>query len=398
MTAMGQAGPKYTLCPYLGLEDDNSLRHAYPSQGNHCYAEGRGRRASRSVPFDVQGELCLTKQFTQCATYLRIALGEAGRLPTLGIRDYFDFFGLQEEPFSIVPMPRYLYYTPGQLAALQGLQHLVEARQGLGILYGPIGTGKTVLCRTFYSRLKADPKYSVAYLPTPGHRSEFALLQGILPQFEVTVRARSRRELERRLLNHLVQEVIEKDHTVVLMIDEAQTLRSRQLELVRKLLNYQTSDTQLLQVVLSGQMDLVERLRRWAPALIDRAVVEYTLEPMTPADVTAMIQDRLSKAGREEALFTPAATRLVYERARGYPRRVIVICIRSMWLAYRERMRRIDAPLVQRAVDGILADAPDEILPRGGSGLFPDVESVVSASHSLGDWLRHLPLLSRFLD
>ena len=197
-------------------------------------------------------------------------------------------------------------------------------------------------------------------------------------------------------LNYLVREVIENEHTVVHLIDEAQTLRSRLLELVRKLLNYQTSDKQLLQVVLSGQMDLAKRLRRWAPALRDRVVVEYTLEPMTPADVTAMIQERLARAGREDPLFTPAATRLVYERSQGYPRRVIVICIRSMWLAYRERVRRIDAPLVQRAVDGIRADAPDDLLPADAATWVPGVESVVSAGRSLGDWLRRLPLLNRF--
>jgi type II secretory pathway predicted ATPase ExeA len=398
MTDARQSSSKLILCSHLGLASDETLCHAYPSLENHCYAEGLGRRASRSIPIDVQGELCLTEQFTQCPTYLRATLGQAGRLPLFGIRNYFDFFGLREEPFSIVPMPRYLYYTPNQLAVLQGLQHLVEARQGLGILYGPIGTGKTVLCRTFCDRLSADSRYTVVFLATPGYRSEFAMLQGILHRLQVPTRARSQRDLERRLLGYLVREVIENERTVVLVIDEAQTLRARLLELVRKLLNYQTSDTQLLQVVMSGQMELVKRMRRWAPALRDRAVVEYTLEPMTPDDVAAMIQDRLARAGREEALFTTAATRLVYERSRGYPRRAIVICIRSMWLAYQERVRRIDAPLVQRAVDGILADAPDEILPEGGGGLFPGVEGVVSAGRSLGDWIRRLPLLNRILD
>jgi len=396
MTDVHPTSSRLITCPHLGLGFDATLCHAYPSLENYCYAEGRGRQASRPIPTDVQGGLCLTQQFTQCPTYLRATLSQAGRLPPLGLRNYFDFFGLREEPFSIVPMPRYLYYTPGQLAALQGLQHLVEAQQGLGVLYGPIGTGKTVLCRTFCERLGADPRYTVVFLPTPNYRSEFALLQGILSLLQVPTRARSQRDLERRLLNYLVREVIENEHTVVLLIDEAQTLRSRLLELVRKLLNYQTSDKQLLQVVLSGQMDLAKRLRRWAPALRDRVVVEYTLEPMTPADVTAMIQERLARAGREDPLFTPAATRLVYERSQGYPRRVIVICIRSMWLAYRERVRRIDAPLVQRAVDGIRADAPDDLLPADAATWVPGVESVVSAGRSLGDWLRRLPLLNRF--
>ncbi len=382
---------KLTLCPHLGLRADETLRHAYPSLENCCYAESTDRTDGRLIPVDVQGELCLTEQFTQCATYLRTSLSQAGRLPSLGLRNYLDFFGLREEPFSIVPMPRYLYYTTSQMAALQGLQYLVEARQGLGALYGPIGTGKTVLCRTLCDRLSTDPRYKVVFLPTPDYRSEFALLQAILAPLQVPTEARSQRTLEVRLLETLVREVIDHERTVVLIIDEAQTLRPRLLELVRRLLNYQTQETQLLQIILSGQMDLAGRLRRWAPALRDRVVIEHTLEPMAPSDVAAMIQERLAKAGREDLLFTPAATRLIYERSQGYPRRVIVICIRAMWLAYQERVRRIDAPLVQRAVDGIRADAPDELMPDAG---WP---GVAAASRSLRAWLRGLPLLRRFI-
>jgi type II secretory pathway predicted ATPase ExeA len=350
-------------CPHLGVPGDREVRYGYPNILNVCYTAQAVWSEFEPVELAHQRQFCLTQDHLLCPIYLRQAAaverrGHRGRAPT-----FLEFFGLHEEPFSIVPQPRYLCESQSQQEAHQGLRWLIDRRQGLGLLFGPVGTGKTLLCQTLFQELSSDPQYAAALLLTPSQRSEYALMADVLDCWKAkTQRRRSLRDLETAAHHFLLRTVLGRRKTAVLIVDEAQTLSVRLLHQVCKLLNWQDEGQQLLQVILAGQPSLQGKLRR-VPALRDRAVIECTLTAMTPADVRMMITERLRRAGRQADLFTPGAVQLIQQQAGGMPRRVTILCLLSMWRAYQDGKRTISADValaaIERAGHGGLFGLPD---------------------------------------
>ncbi|MGD8397982.1 MAG: AAA family ATPase [Anaerolineae bacterium] len=303
------------------------------------------------VGLEHQQQYCLTEEHPLCPVYLRRALDakdDGGQLPR---QPFLEFFELHEEPFSIVPQPRFLCESRAQQQAHAGLRWLVDRRHGLGLLYGRVGTGKTLLCRTLADELGASKHHIVALMLTPSQRTEYAFMTDLLAAWEVEPdRHRSLQDLEAAALDYLMQTVFEREKTVVLIVDEAQTLPRRVLQQVCKLLNWQDRETQMLQVILAGQPSLQAHLTR-VPALRDRAIIEFSLDAMTPIDVHRMVRERLRRAGRQGDLFAPSAVQLIYQRAGGMPRRVTILCLLSMWFAYRQGTKYITQDVVQTVID-----------------------------------------------
>jgi type II secretory pathway predicted ATPase ExeA len=339
------------LCPHLGAPGDKETRYLWPNILNVCYADQAGWAKFRPVELTHQGQFCLTRDHVLCPVYLRLVAavrreGRPGRVQT-----HLEFFGLREEPFSIVPQPLLLCESQSQRQAHTGLRWLIDHRQGLGLLLGSVGTGKTLLCHALFEELNLNPQYVTALLLTPSQHSEYALMADLLACWKVKPqRRRSLRNLETAAHHFLAQIVLSRRKTAVLIVDEAQTLSTKQLQQVCKLLNWQDEGQQLLQVILAGQPSLQARLGR-VPALRDRAVVEFALTPMTLGDMQQMISERLRRAGRRGDLFAPSALQLIYQHTGGMPRRVTILCLQCLWLAYQEGVRHISGEVVQAVVE-----------------------------------------------
>jgi type II secretory pathway predicted ATPase ExeA len=298
-----------------------------------------------------QHQFCLGDFHVLCSIYLRQAAGEHGSRQPRWAQTYREFFGLDMEPFSIVPQPGLLCESHSQRRAHKSLRWLVDRRQGLGVLLGPVGTGKTLLCHALSEELSVGAKHAIALLLTPSHRTEYALMTDVLKGWQVTPEhKRSLRDLEQAAHRFLLNTAIQQRQTAVLIIDEAQTLTRKQLLQICKLLNWQDGGEQLLQVILAGQPSLQGKLER-VPALRDRIVIRFTLTPMTLVDTERMIRERLLRSGRRKELFAPGAVRLVHQYSGGMPRRATILCLCSMWLAYQEGTRYISAEVVRTAID-----------------------------------------------
>lgn len=253
-----------------------------------------------------------------------------------------------EMPFSLTPNPRYLYVGNQHRSAIAKSLYLVEHRQGLTVVFGDVGMGKTTVGRhLLHHFLDYSEKFVVAYLPNPSYPSEHQFLVSICAEFGITP-ARSKQATLAKL-NDFFTEAYQAGRIVVVLIDEAQLLKGPQFELLRQLLNFETDDHKLVQIVLFGQNELRTKLKP-KRALCSRIVTRSTLEPLDMADTEGMVKFRLQVAGHDPNLFTPGAIQRIYEASGGVPRDVNKICLSAFTLASFSGEVSIDADLIDAAV------------------------------------------------
>lgn len=239
-------------------------------------------------------------------------------------------YGLQQTPFSVSPDPKFLYQTPQHRKALAQIRFTVDDRQGLAVLYGDVGMGKSTLVRKLYDLYRSDDSYETILLTNPDPTSALQLLKRITDACGLP-RKRSRLDQMQELEAYLIERYRAGKNTV-LLIDEAQLLRGEQFELIRQLTNFESSSAKLVQIVLAGQNNLRGKLRL-KKALLSRAVTVMTLDPLTTDETQAMIEYRLSVAGRLEPLFELDAMKAVYRISKGVPRDIIKLCRASLTTA-----------------------------------------------------------------
>jgi len=268
--------------------------------------------------------------------------------------DYLSYFGLNEPPFLIAPNPRFLYMSAQHKAALAKVVAKLQTRQGLSLVYGAAGTGKTTVARWLHDRLNDDPSglYVARTLYNPAFRRDNQLLRVILREFGVMDLARTFEGNLALLQEYLHEQGVNEDRTVVLIIDEANLLPAALLEFLRQLLNFENNEFKLVQIVLVGTDDLRDKVRR-KPALASRARSVSTLEPFDQDELGHMISYRLSVAGRERPLFTPAALHALYRYSDGIPRVAINLCEYALDAAYSAQAPMVDGEHVTLATQEI---------------------------------------------
>ena len=254
-----------------------------------------------------------------------------------------DRYGLTQTPFSVSPDPKFLYQTPQHKRALAQIRFTVQDRQGLAVLYGDVGMGKSTLVRKLYDLYRADDAYETILLTNPDPTSALQLLKRITDACELP-RKRSRLDQMQELEAYLVDRYRAGKNTV-LLIDEAQLLRGEQFELIRQLTNFESSSAKLVQIVLAGQNNLRAKLRL-KKALLSRAVTVMTLDPLTLDETQSMIEHRVGVAGRPEQLFEPDAIREVYRVSKGVPREIIKLCRAALTTAAINDLDTVPADVV----------------------------------------------------
>ena len=167
---------------------------------------------------------------------------------------YESFFGLQEGPFSISPDPRFFFLSSQHKEALAKCKYAVQQRMGLAVIYGDVGTGKTTVARRLFQAFNEDPTHQTAMIISPGLKTENALLREIMKEFGVPTKKAFADS--RAMFRAFLVDQYKNGKTVVLMIDEAQTIRSANFELIRTLLNFETDRQKLLIIILRGQTAL----------------------------------------------------------------------------------------------------------------------------------------------
>ena len=278
---------------------------------------------------------------------------------------YEDYYGFTEKPFSLTPDPKYLFKSASHASAFELLQYAIRRREGFVVITGDIGTGKTTLCRALLEQ--TDRKTFTALVLNP-FIAEDDLLRLILQEFGVVSRDQMRRG---RLAGVTKQELIEALNEfllslqsigaqALLIIDEAQNLPLQVLEQIRILSNLETEKDKLLQIVLVGQSNLKDLLRRPELRQLDQRVsIRYDLKPLSADETSAYVQHRLAVAGGGAAVtFLPKALARVHQFTGGIPRLINLLCDRALLTAYSSHTNRVTADLVATAAGSLELERP----------------------------------------
>ncbi len=240
---------------------------------------------------------------------------------------YYKVLNLEKEPFSTSPDPAFFYRSQSHDSALKRLEITIRLRRGLSLVLGDVGTGKTTLSRTVVQTFQGDDNFIFHMILDPSYKTEFQFLFSLIKMFGMKPEFRSTLDYKVAIEKYLFQKGVDENKTIVLLIDEGQKLNANQLELLRILLNYETNEYKLLQLVILSQMELLPRLRK-VRNFMDRIALKYIINPLDELETKEMITFRLKQAGYNGSapLFTDEAMKLIYERTQGYPRRIALLC------------------------------------------------------------------------
>jgi general secretion pathway protein A len=256
--------------------------------------------------------------------------------------------GLVEAPFSLSPDPRYFYVSLQHKATLAKVTYTTEQRQGLSVIFGDVGVGKTTVARRLYQIYRDRTDYFTAYIPTPLFPSDFQFLKSICAEFDI--RPKRSKLLQLAVFEEFLISAFEQEKNVLLIIDESQGLIGPQFELIRQLLNFETNTQKLIQVVLIGQNELRNKLRL-KRALASRIATRSTLEPLHFDDTRSMINFRVMVAGRQYPLFTDDALARIYDYSRGMPRDICVLGLNILPAAIVNQVSVVDGALIDQVIE-----------------------------------------------
>jgi len=269
---------------------------------------------------------------------------------------YLNFYGFREKPFNLTPDPRFVFLSKNHREAFAHLLYGIDNRTGFIALTGEVGSGKTTVLRSLLSQLDAE-HYRTALIFNPC-LSPSELLQSINREFGIPAHTSNISDLLDALNTFLLQQKVE-GHIVVLAIDEVQNLETKVLEQIRLISNLETDREKLIQIVLSGQPEFVQILKKKEMRqLSQRITVQYHLKPMDFDDTVRYIDHRLEVAGgRGGVIFTRTALKRIYRYSRGLPRLINAACDRALLAGYAKDKAVINSWIASAGINDMRTNA-----------------------------------------
>ena len=275
---------------------------------------------------------------------------------------YKEFFNLKEYPFSLTPDPKFIVFTPSYNELLASLYYGIEMAKGLIVLTGEVGTGKSTALRWIIRRL--DSSVVAAYIVNP-HLSIEEFYHHVSEMLDIKEWAN-----KTELLTEMAK-VLEDRHRrglrTVLIVDEAHELSDEVLEEIRLLLNFESDNAKHLQIVLTGQPELREKLRKSnLRQLKQRIALRCEMPALTNVqEVRRYITERLFIGGSKQPnIFSPYAIDFIFQCSEGIPRLINNLCDNAMIAAYAAGEQVIGRSVVEAVAENLdLLPDKDGILP-----------------------------------
>src|SRR5579863_1034834 len=262
--------------------------------------------------------------------------------------DFLAFYGLIESPFEVTPDPAYLYLSQFHQDALFSILQGVQNFRGFMALVAEPGLGKTTLLNKLNEELK-DCARTVFVFQTQCNSKEF--LGYLLSELGIDSTGMDVVAMHRALNGVLLEEMFQ-GRRFVLIVDEAQNLDAASLETIRLLSNFETTHSKLIQIILTGQPQLLETLKKPELAQLRQRIASLaTLHHLDAAETAHYVEHRLHTAGsRDESIFTPDAMELIAQRSKGIPREINNVCFNALMFGYAMGSRTISAEIVQQSL------------------------------------------------
>jgi len=277
------------------------------------------------------------------------------------IDDEIEFFGLKEVPFSLSPDPRYMYLSFQHTKALKRAKRNIDGRQGLTVILGDAGVGKSTVARRLFGIYSDDPDraqtHAIRYLTNPSHwTTSNKMLVTLCEEFAIQAR-RSETKQWHEFQDHMVT-LFREGITVVLLIDEAQLIPRKQLLRIREILNFESNSSKFIQIVLFGTLEMAATLAEsdFKPLRSRAAGGLITLDPLDEKELTETLRFRLKVAGSSEAnpIFTPGCFPLVATASDGIIRDAVDYCNMAMYLGFTAGRNPINENVMQAAIDSVI--------------------------------------------
>ncbi len=291
---------------------------------------------------------------------------------------YRTYYGLIRSPFEMTPDPSFLYLGETHREGLATLVYGVQKRKGFVLLTGEVGTGKTTLLHALLAQLDSTTDTAFIFNPKLSVLDFFRML---LDELEIPVACETKAEYL-LALNRFLIDRLQRNRTVLLIVDEAQNLSTEMLEEVRLLSNLETSTSKLIQIMLVGQPELNEMLARpELRQLRQRIVLSHHLLPFNQTEIDAYVDERLRLAGYTgKGIFKRSARNELGAVTGGIPRLLNVVCDGALLTGYGREQLTLDASVIREVAEGLrlidkpLTDqtgiAPGDRKRRGFLGLF----------------------------
>ena len=276
---------------------------------------------------------------------------------------YRSFYQLKTNPFGTSPDPRFLYMMPHTREALACLEYGISARKGFTVLTGEVGTGKTTLLRRALASFQGR-RVTTSFVFNP-RLDTLDFLEFVLTDFGIvpTTRTKSGMLLQ---FNRWLIERYRMEETCVVVVDEAQNLSWDLLEEIRLLTNLETSSEKLLQIVLSGQPELEEKLRHPSVRqLRQRVSLWCRTQSLTDPQTHAYVGERLRIAGAASPIFSDDALERVHRYSRGIPRIINLLCEHALILGFVEQSAQIGPDIVDSVAAELELDAQPFLISSG---------------------------------
>lgn len=266
---------------------------------------------------------------------------------------YKEYWGLAEFPFENTPNPKFLYHSKEHEEALFRLLYVVEQKKGAAMLTGIFGCGKTVIGRALLNQLSKNI-YRIAVINNP-YLKTVELLRSLARQLGVTDLSEKLNEMSADTFLQKIEEVLVNNYRdgkeTLVIIDEAHMIRDDDIfEELRLLMNFQSDDKFLMTLILLGQSELVEQVRKHKP-FAQRITLGYHLAPFDLVDTQKYIEHRLEVAGaKRKHIFTPQGIEAVFQNSGGIPRRINQICDMSLLTGFNSNVSSIGDNVVQDVI------------------------------------------------
>lgn len=289
---------------------------------------------------------------------------------------YTEFFGLREAPFNSTLDPRFFFASPQHEEALACLVYAVAERKGLVVVTGDVGTGKSLVTRILNERQSQDTHSAVI---SSSHVAGTDFLTEICREFQIPVEAGFNTMEVLASLEEFLLAQSAKELPVVLVVDDAHALSETNLEQLRLVSNLEISGGKLLQIVLSGQQDLNQRLQRASSRQLRQRVFRNFHITRLSRDLTgSYIRYRLEVAGLPDSkVFDDQAVDIIHQYADGIPRLINNLCDNLLLSAYSDTMLTIDRKRVNAVIDEIMSK-PEASGEGQLSGAPDDVDQAIS--------------------